>query len=157
MTILRLRGHCSLYFYWQLLQLVEPALHARIQLVPPSLSVIAALITYKKSLQYVVAQLEDKCYMGTSYAELASCNMPLVKVASAKIGNGLTVSYTETYRRGKGGEWIPKVGLLWVNELACHPTCAFLGRICQGNLSTYEWLEKIEKKHLEWLDKIPTV
>jgi hypothetical protein len=123
----------------------------KVQLVPPSLQVIAALITHKKSLHYVVAQLKDLCYMGYSYAQLRKCWYPEVKVASANIGHGLTVSYTEIQ------QWPYTSGLVWVSELACHPFCAFLGRICQGNLTTYEWLEKIEKKHLEWLDKIPAV
>lgn len=120
--------------------------------MPPSLQVIAALITHKKSLQYVVAQLEDRCYQGISYAQLRSQKYPEVKVASANFGNGLTCSYTETM----DAAWC-RHGLVWVSELACHPLCAILGRICQGNLSSFQWLEKIEKKHLDWLDKIPSV
>jgi len=123
-----------------------------IQLVPPSLAVIAALITHKKSLQYVVAKLEDSCYLGNSYSMLRAVGYPQVKVATAGIGHGLTVAYTET----RDEDWY-KHGLVWVSELACHPICAFLGRICQGNLSSFEWLEKIEKKHREWLDNMPAV
>lgn len=122
--------------------------------MPPSLQVIAALITHKKSLQYVVAQLENTCYMGNSYSMLRQCGYPPVKVATANIGHGLTCAYTETNDESKK---IPRRGLVWVSELACHPLCAFLGRICQGNLSSFEWLEKIEKKHREWLDKIASV
>ena len=127
------------------------ALANSLQFVPPSLRVIAALITHKKSLHYVVAQLHDKCAMGTSYVQLHACGYPEVKVASAKIGNGLTVSYTET----QDEKWTRR-GLVWVAELSCHSLCAFLDRICQGELSTYDWLEKIEKKHREWLDRIPS-
>jgi len=124
-----------------------------IQLVPPSLAVIAALITYKKSLHYAVAQLENKAYQGHSYVQLRTIGWPEVKVESASLGHGLTISYTETMSQ----DYIRRHGLVWVSELACHPLCAFLGRICQGNLSSFEWLEKIEKKHREWLETIPTV
>ena len=127
------------------------ALHARVQLVPPSLQVIAALITHKKDLKYVVMLLEDRCYMGHSYPQLAVCDYSKVKVASANISHGLTVTYTETMHHDG------RRGLVWVNELSCHPLCSFLDRICQGNLSTYDWLEKIEKKHRTWLDKMPAV
>jgi hypothetical protein len=123
----------------------------RISLVPPSLKVIAGLITHKKRLDYVVAQLEDTVLLGNSYAMLKTIGWPTVKVATASIGNGLTVAYTETQYLGF------KRGLLWVSELACHPMCAFLDRICQGNLDGKEWLEKIEKKHLETLDRLPSI
>lgn len=89
--------------------------------------------------------------MGISYAQLEACDYPQVKVASENIGNGLTVTYTETMH------YSGRRGLVWVSELACHSLCAFLDRICQGNLSTCEWLEKIEKKHCTWLDKMPAV
>jgi hypothetical protein len=129
--------------------------HSSVQLVPPSLAVIAALITHKKDLRHAIAQLQNRAYMGHSYWQLASCNLPLVKVEVAKIGNGLTLAYTESKQEYYFG--YVRRGLVWVSELACHPMCAFLGRICQGNLSSSEWLEKIEKKHLEWLDRLPSV
>jgi hypothetical protein len=34
--------------------------------------------------------------------------------------------------------------------------CSFLGRECQEELTTLEWLQKIEKIHRFWLDRIPT-
>ena len=134
---------------------IEVMQHSSIQLVPPSLAVLAGLITYKKDLHYAVVQLEDRAHMGNSYVQLKTCKMPLVKVEVANLGNGLTIAYTETNEE----HWYGPVrrGLVWVSELACHPMCAFLGRICQGNMSSFEWLEKIEKKHLEWLDRLPKV
>jgi hypothetical protein len=133
----------------------------RIQLVPPSLQVIAALITYKKSLQYSVAKLEDACQVGNSYAMLRSIGWPQVKVATCNLGHGLTCAYTEIMHMKKSLHSEPfgkyRSGLVWVSELSCHPMCAFLGRICQGNLSGFQWLEKIEKKHLEWIDRVPSV
>jgi len=130
------------------------SLHARIQLVPPTLSVIAALITNKKSLHYVVAQLEDRCYQGASYSQLMLARLPLVKFASGSIGHGLSVAYTETLDESKE---VPRRGLVWVSEVSCHHPCAILGRICQGEIDTKSLLEKIEKKHREWFDKIPSV
>ena len=132
---------------------IEVMQQSSIQLVPPSLAVIAAMITHKKDIRYAVAQLQDKAHMGHSYIQLKTCKMPEVKVEVANIGNGLTIAYTETIEN----HWYGPVrrGLVWVSELACHPMCAFLGRICQGNMSSFEWLEKIEKKHLDWLDRLP--
>ena len=126
-----------------------------VQLVPPSLAVIAGLITHKKDLRYAVAKLQDKAHLGHSYVQLHACRMPEVKVEVTSIGNGLTIAYTETMEKRRA--WPVRRGLVWVSELACHPMCAFLGRICQGNLSSFEWLEKIEKKHLEWLARLPSV
>src|SRR5664279_5425007 len=121
------------------------ALHARIQLVPPTLKVIASILVNKKELRYVVAQLEDAAYQGRSYAQLAFACLPKVKCQSASIGHGLTVAYTETIQDDT------RRGLVWVSEMCCHPLCAFLGRICQGNLNSFQWLEIIEKKHLYML------
>lgn len=131
-------------------------LHARVQLVPPSLKVIAGLITHGKKLQYVVVQLENYCYLGNSYSMLRQIGYPQVKVATSSLGHGLTVAYTETLDPCDVSGWT-RAGLVWVSEISCHPLCAFLGRICQGNLSSFEWLEKIEKKHREWLDNMPAV
>ena len=122
-----------------------------LQLVPPSLGAIAALITRKKEIRYSVDRLIDKCFMGISFVQLRLAGMPLVKVATSSLGSGLTIALPQC--QDESG----MTSLVWISELACHPMCAFLGRICQGNLSSFEWLEKIEKKHLEWLDKLPTV
>jgi hypothetical protein len=127
-------------------------LHAKIQLVPPTLKVIASIIVNKKELHYVVAQLEDAAYQGISYSQLAFAGLPKVKYKFAGIGHGLTVAYTETIQ--DDGQ---RRGLVWVSELSCHPVCVLLGRVCLGNLNTFQWLERIEKKHLEMLDKIPSV
>lgn len=128
---------------------------SNVQLVPPSLAVIAALITHKKDLRYAVAKLQDKAHLGHSYVQLRACHMPEVKVEVTTIGNGLTLAYTETLEEHYYGP--VRKGLVWVSEIACHPMCAFLGRICQGNLSSFDWLEKIEKKHLAWIDRLPSV
>ena len=104
---------------------------------------------------YPVAMLVDRANMGASFVQLQACEYPLVKVETCNIGAGLVLTYTE--HLADGLDWTQRTCLVWVSELACHPLCSFLGRECQGNLSTYDWLKKIEKKHLEWLDRLPTV
>lgn len=121
-----------------------------IQLVPPSFRVLSLLITHNVDLKIPVARLVHKCRFGHSYSQLSDIGFPCVKVETYKLGHGLTLSYTETLQEVYRG-------LVWISELSCHPLCVFLGRECQVNLSSYEWLEKIEKKHNEWLDKLPNV
>ena len=129
-------------------------MRSSVRLVPPSLRVIAIILTKHVNLQYIVAALEERCYMGTSYAELRMCHWPQVKIATARIGQGLTCTYTESIDENT---WL-KSGFVWVAEMACHPLCStFLGRECQEKNSVEDWLKIIEKKHREMVDKIPTV
>jgi hypothetical protein len=77
--------------------------------------------------------------------------MPEIQIVATGLGHGLTMAMTRTL---DGSGW---TRLIWISELACHPMCVFLGRQCQGELSTNEWLEKIQKKHWEMLAQLPSV
>jgi hypothetical protein len=77
--------------------------------------------------------------------------MPEIKFVAGKLGRGLTMAITATL---DASGWSK---LLWISELSCHPMCAFLERKCQGELSSKEWLEKIEKKHHKVVAWLPSV
>lgn len=132
-------------------------LSSSLQLVPPTLRVIASIISHRKSLEYVVALLMDEVFMsGSSYAGKQAAGYPKVKVAARSIGHGLTVTYTEHLDDKLPGH--PRVtGLVWIHETSCHQTCAVFERECQEECDPKSYLEKIEKKHLDMLDRIPTV
>jgi hypothetical protein len=126
-----------------------------IQLVPPSLRVIASLMTNRIELPIAVVRLRDSVYMGTSFGELGRAGYPLIKVAATSLGFGLTIAYTEHLGGCGDPSCVDPTGLVWIHEIACHPGCAIFGRKCQANLSGYEWLKMLEHIHLEWLDRIP--
>lgn len=128
-----------------------------LQLVPPTLRVIASIISHRKSLEYVVSQLMDEVFMsGASYMGRQQAGYPMVKSAARSIGHGLTVTYTEHLSDNLPGQ--PRVtGLVWIHETSCHDCCAIFGRECQLNLDPKTRLEKIEKIHLDMLDRIPNV
>jgi hypothetical protein len=90
--------------------------------------------------------------MGHSFAQLRSCGFPEVKVEVDSIGNGLTLAYTWHHDGG-----CAESELVWVVETRCHPFCSFVSDSCVGNLSVSAWLQLIEKKHLEALEKLPRV
>lgn len=123
----------------------------RIALVPPTLPVLARLIASHIDVSYAVTKLVDRCYMGFSYQQLHSSGLPRCKIATDTLGHGLTIGYTETGWAENGC----LRGLIWIAELSCHPFCSFFPRECQGEMTAKAWLEKIEKKHLEWLDRLP--
>jgi len=132
----------------------EDIFKSTIQLVPPSLDVLAALIIYKKDIHYTVQQLIDKCNCGVSFAALKQIGYPEIQVASCSIGNGLTIAVTRTLKQNPSTKMCEYKALVWISKLACHTMCAFVGRICQGNLNDSQWLQIIEKKHLEMIDKL---
>jgi hypothetical protein len=130
------------------------------------------IITHHKSLEYVVAQLMDEVFMcGSSFAGRQQAGYPMVKAASRSIGHGLTVTYTEHLSDNLVGqkeklvgnrlEYFPPhpqvTGLVWINETSCHHSCAIFERECQALTPPKDFMEKIEKKHLQMLDRIPSV
>jgi hypothetical protein len=126
-----------------------------VQLVPPSLKVIASIMANKKDPRYAVAKLIDRVEMCHSYAQLDALGYPKIKVATTKLGHFLVCTYTERQSHHPWTHAEERKGLVWIAEESCHPICSFLGRECCGNLSTFEWLQLIEKKHIEWLDRLP--
>ena len=121
--------------------------------MPPTLEVIAALLTYRKNLYYSVVKLVDRANYGHSFGQLEIAGLPLIKIETDTLGHGLTIGYTEHV--GDYSKRFDPTGLVWINKTSCHPFCSFLGRECIGNLSSLAWLQEIEKKHLNWLDRLP--
>ena len=121
-----------------------------VQLVPPSLDVIASLIARKKNPQYCIESMLDRISHPTSlqFAQLRALGYPPIQFTTDSLGDGLAIALTRTEAL------LGHHALVWISMLSCHPFCAFLGRKCQGNLREIEWLQKVEKKHRQMLDKL---
>jgi hypothetical protein len=137
-----------------LLQLAGIIVVNNMHLVPPSLKVIAALIVNKIDVESQVIALEAKMVRAYSLTDSRFAGMPDVQVTTNSLGHGLTISLTRAPAPLTVYGW---TRLVWITELACHPICACMGRTCQINLTPKEYLEKIEKKHFEMLDRMPKV
>lgn len=123
--------------------------------MPPTIRVIASLIANKKSLCYAVARAEDNLNFGPSFVH-RQAGYPLLKFATINLGHGLVLAYTQHCQTTANLPATPVSCLVWVYEMRCHASCGIIGE-CQGETLEKEVLEKIEKKHLYWVDKLPTV
>jgi hypothetical protein len=128
---------------------VGTTLPSSIQLVPPSLKVIASLITYQQDVSIAVARAIHRCDFGVSFSMMKICHVTPIQFACEKLGHGLSLAVTRTL--SDDGFFT----LVWISEMACHPLCSFLGRQCQGDMPTEEWLKLIDEKHRKILETLP--
>lgn len=128
---------------------------SNVTLVPPSLKVIALLLTSKRiHLPSSVELLCDSIKNSRSFPELQSAGYPLIKVAHNYIGHGLGACMTQALKCTTPGG-CPR--LLWLHEIRCHSYCGILSsENCFAHMPAQDVLEKIKKKHIDMLDRIPT-
>jgi hypothetical protein len=117
-----------------------------LKLVPPSLRVLARILTDSIDLSTIVIRLGVQIYLGRSWVELEGIGYPPIKIGDVKTGPGLVACMTST-RRGS---------LLWLHEIRCHNYCGILGPECSAVGSCRDWLEKIYQKHEIVFDSLPS-
>jgi hypothetical protein len=117
-----------------------------LHLAPPSIKVLARLMTNRIQLDLHLPYLLDAIKQGRSWSELHASGFAPLRIASVAIRCGLGMVLTRS----------PRGSVVWVQEIRCHPWCSILGGECQAYNLASEWIEKLHRKHEHMLDCLPS-